>query len=223
MNRAINILLLVVSFPTLAFAIFVGFDLPIEFLHTTAQQLAYRDTIFLICGLVLLVLILRRSASRWTGVGMTRKPERFIWCADIGPERKKQVRMYLVIEAVVALCFAAAVYTITPDAWFVSLVYGLLFLDQLLFLLLATSWFRVGVTHKAVVVADRELKVLYFSGLRRVETHQQTVYFEYIEDLQLFFPTNCVPDGKYGEFRTALESRVNRDRVYFSDKFKELA
>jgi hypothetical protein len=223
MNRAINILLLVVSFPTLAFAIFVGFDLPIEFLHTTASQLPYRDTIFLICGLVLLVLILRRSASRWVGVGMTRKPERFVWCADIGAERKKQVRMYLVIEAVIALCFAYAMYTLTPESWFVSLVYLLLFIDQIVFMLVATSWFRVGVTHKAVVVADRELRVLYFSGLRRVESHQQTIYFEYIEDLQLFFPTNCVPEGKYGEFRTALESRVNRDRVFFSEKFKELS
>lgn len=222
MNRAINILLLVVSFPTLAFIIFVGFDLPIEFLHTTAAQLPYRDEIIAGCAIVLLVLILRRSASRWVGVSMTRRPERFIWHTDIGVERKKQVRMYLVIEAITALVFAFATYTITSEAWAVSLVYLLLFLDQLVFLLVAPPWFRVGVTQKAVVVADRELRVLYFSGLRRIESHQQTVYFEYIEDLQLFFPTNCIPEGKYGEFRAALETRLNRDRVYFDDKFKAL-
>lgn len=222
MNRAINILLLVVSFPTLAFIIAVGFDLPIEFLHTTASQLSYRGEIMAGCAVVLLVLVLRRSASRWVGVGMTRKPERFIWHADIGTERKKQVRMYLIIEAVTALIFAGATYRITTEAWAVSLVYLLLFLDQLVFLLIAMPWFRVGVTHKAVVVADRELRVLYFSGLRRIESHQQTIYFEYIEDLQLFFPTNCIPDGKYGEFRNALETRLNRDRVYFDDKFKAL-
>jgi hypothetical protein len=223
MNRAINILLLVLSFPTMAFAIFVGFDLPIEFLHTTAGQLPYRDGIFIGFALVSLLLILRRSASRWMGVGMTRKPERFVWCTDIGSERKKQVRMYLIIEAVIALCFAYAIYTITPESWVVAVVYGLLCLDQLVFLFVAMPWFRIGVTQKAVVVADRELRVLYFSGLRRVESHQQTIYFEYIEDLQLFFPTNCIPEGKYDEFRGALESRVNRDRVFFSEKFKELS
>jgi len=131
--------------------------------------------------------------------------------------------MYLIIEAVIALIFALAIYRITSEAWPIAVVYGLLFLDQLVFLLIAMPWFRVGVTHKAVVVADREVKVLYFSGLRRVESHQQTIYFEYIEELQLFFPTNCLPEGKYGEFREALETRVNRDRVYFSDKFKELS
>ncbi|ASS50246.1 MAG: hypothetical protein A3D31_11815 [Candidatus Fluviicola riflensis] len=223
MNRAINLLLLVISFPTMAFAIIVGFDLPIEFLHTTGEQLEHREIIFICFAALSLILILRRSASRWVGVGMTRKPERFIWCTDIGQERKKQVRMYLIIEAVIALIFALAIYRITSEAWPIAVVYGLLFLDQLVFLLIAMPWFRVGVTHKAVVVADREVKVLYFSGLRRVESHQQTIYFEYIEELQLFFPTNCLPEGKYGEFREALETRVNRDRVYFSDKFKELS
>ncbi len=222
MNRAINILLLVVSFPVMAFTIIVGFDLPIEFLHTTGEQLPNRDVVFIVLAAILLVLILRRSASRWVGVGMTRKPERFIWCVEIGQERKRQVRMYLIIESITALVFAYATYTITPQAWVVSIVYGLLFLDQLVFLLIAMPWFRVGVTHKAVVVADREVKVLYFNGLRRIESHQQTVYFEYIEDLQLFFPTNCIPEGHYGKFREILETRVNRDKVYFSDKFKEL-
>ena len=222
MNRAINILLLVVSFPVMAFTIIVGFDLPIEFLHTTGALLPNRDVVFIVLAAILLVLILRRSASRWVGVGMTRKPERFIWCVEIGRERKKQVRMYLIIESITAFVFAYATYTITPEAWVVSLVYGLLFLDQLLFLLIAMPWFRVGITHKAVVVADRELKVLYFSGLRRIESHQQTIYFEYIEDLQLFFPTNCIPEGNYGQFRNTLETRLNRDKVYFSDKFKEL-
>jgi hypothetical protein len=222
MNRAINILLLVVSFPTLAFTILVAFDLPVDFLRTTGAQLPFRDVIFICLATVSLLLLLRRSVHRWVGVGMTRKPERFIWCTEVGTERKKQARLYLIIEACVALCYALVTYRLTAEAWPVSLVYGLLFLDQLAFLFIATPWFRVGITHKAVVVADREVKVLYFSGLRRVELHQQTIYFEYIEDLQLFFPQNCVPEGQYTSFREALESRVNRDKVYFSDSFKEL-
>lgn len=222
MNRAINILLLVVSFPTLAFTIFVAFDLPVDFLRTTGAQLPYRDVVFICLAVVSLLLLLRRSVHRWVGVGMTRKPERFIWCTNVGSERKKQVRLYLIIEAAVALCYALVTYKLTEEAWVVSLVYGLLFLDQLMFLFIAMPWFRVGVTHKAVVIADREVKVLYFSGLRRVELHQQTIYFEYIEDLQLFFPQNCIPEGQYTDFRQALESRVNRDKVYFSDGFKEL-
>lgn len=222
MNRAINILLLVVSFPTIAFCIFVGFDLPFEALRTSGAEMPYRFEIFVGLAALLLLLVARRSSRRWVGVGMTRKPERFVWCTEVGAERKKAVRLFLRIEIVVALIFALVTYTISSEAWVVSLVYGLLFLDQLLFAIIAPSWFRVGVTQKAVVVADREVRVLYFSGLRRVETHQQTIYFEYIEDLQLFFPTNCIPDGQFEGFKAALESQLDRDRVFFSEGFKAL-
>jgi hypothetical protein len=126
------------------------------------------------------------------------------------------------MEAMIALFSMITAYSLTTEAWPVAVVYGIMALDQFLFLAIAQSWFRVGITHKAIVVADREVRLLFFSGLRRVETHQQTLYFEYIEDLQLFFPVNCIPEGKYGEFRTALEERVNRDRVFFSEGFKAL-
>lgn len=222
MNRAINIFILFFTINVMSFTIVVGFDIHMDILGGNGALLPYRGKVFLISAILLLALILRRSASRWAGVSMTRKRDRFLWCVDMGQERKSRARMYLIIEAVIAFVFAYAFYTITPEAWPIAVVFALAFLDQLLFILIGVPLFRVGITHKAVVMADRELRVLYFSGLRRIESHQQTIYFEYIQDLQLFFPTNCIPAGDYGQFREVLETRVNRDKVYFSDKFKDL-
>ena len=222
MNRSVNIFLLVLSFPARFFAIVVCFDLSGPFYGGSASVFPHRELVFLSLAGLLLLIVGRRSVSRWVGVGMMRKPERFIWCVPIGKERKKQVRLFLWIETIVALLFALVAYWLTPEAWPLQIVYGLLFLDQLIFLIVADKWYRVGITHKALVVADREVRVFYFSGLRRVEVHQQTVYFEYIEDLQLFFPVNCIEQDQYPAFRDALESKLNRDKVFFSEKFKEL-
>lgn len=222
MNRSINILLLVFSMPALAFTIIVGFDIPIDFLRGSGANLTYRHIVFYVLAGILALLIGRRSVHRWVGVGMTKNPKRFIWSTEIGKERKRQVRMYLIIEAIVAGFFSTTTYYLTPEAWPLTVVYGFMMLDQVLFLFIAQSWFRVGVTKNAVVVADREVSILYFSGLRRVEAHQQTIYFEYIEDLQLFFPTNAIPTGVFTEFRAAVEQQVNRDKVFFSEKFKGL-
>lgn len=222
MNRAINILLLVVSFPALAYTIIVGFDLPIEFLRTTGEQLPYRKEVFWGFALILTMLTARRAVNRWVGVSMTRKPERFVWCVDIGAERKKQVRMYLIIEAIVAFCFAYAIIQISEEATPLLIAYILLGVDHLLYLFFATKHFRVGVSKKAIVVADREIRVLYFSGLRRVELHQQTLFFEYIQELQLSFPINCIPEGSFSEFRTTLDGILDRDKIYYSSKFKQL-
>lgn len=220
MNRTVNILLLVISFPAMFFTIYVSFDLPLTFLNTTAAALPYKETVFWVFAGLMLILAGRRSVSRWVGVGMLRKPERFDWSAPIGKERKRQVRMYLLIEAFVALGFMLTCYGLTKDSLPLQIAYGLLFVDQLVFFFIANSWYRIGITQKALVVADREVTVLYFSGLRRVELHQQTLYFEYIEDLQLFFPINCIPKQEFSNFRNALESKVNRDKVFFSEKFK---
>jgi len=222
MNRSVNILLLVISFPAMFFTIYVSSDLPLTFLNTTAGALPYKDTVFWVFAGLMLILAGRRSVSRWVGVGMLRKPERFDWSKPIGKERKRQVRMYLLLEAAVALGFLLTCYIMTRDSLPLQITYGLLCIDQLIFFFIANSWYRVGITQKALVVADREVRVLYFSGLRRVEVQQQTIYFEYIEDLQLSFPINCIAKEDLASFREALESKLNRDKVYFSKKFKDL-
>ncbi len=222
MNRSVNIILLFFSFPALFFSIVVGFDLPLDFLNSTGALLPYRAIVFYVLAGILLTIIARRSVHRWVGVGMTRDPKRFDWCIDIGKERKKNAVLFLWMEAILALSFLVAHYELTPESWPLMAVYALMFVDQVLFILIAKSWFRIGITKKALVVADREVSVLYFSGLRRVEVHQQTVYFEYLEDLQLFFPANAIPDGEMNTFREVLEAHVNREKVYFSEKFKQL-
>jgi hypothetical protein len=207
MNRSINILLIFFSFPILAFIICIAFD--IRFLNIPLADLPYKFHILVGAATFLLLLIIRRSVSRWVGVSMTRKPERFIWSTAVSKERKKQVRLFLIMEAIIAFFALFAVMMLTDEAWPIAAVYGIMVVDQVLFLIIAQGWFRVGITHKAVVVADRE-------------THQQTLYFEYIEELQLSFPINCIPKEKYPEFREVMEERVNRDRVFFSEGFKAL-
>lgn len=222
MNRSINILLLFFAFPAIAMTIFVAFDVPFDFLRTSMGQYEYRDEIFLGFGLLFLILIGIRSANRWVGVNMTRKPARFQWSVEIGEQRKKQVRLYLAIEMLISGIVAIALYILTPESWPITGAFVLMFLDQFVFMILAPKWFRVGLAQQALVIADRELRILYYSGLRRVEKHQQTIYFEYLEELQLFFPENCIPSDSYPSFREALEQKVNRDRVFFSESFKAI-
>ena len=108
-----------------------------------------------------------------------------------------------------------ALYSITEEALFPALAFLIGALDNLLIALVSKSY-RVGLSSKALIVADREVVVLYFTGLRKVSVHQQTVYFDYIKDLQLSFPTNCLPADQQSEFFDTLEQQVDRDKVYFS-------
>jgi hypothetical protein len=77
--------------------------------------------------------------------------------------------------------------------------------------------FRVGITSKAVLVSDREIILIYLAGLRKVSISQQTVYFDYIQDLQLSFPIDCVEVSERSTFFTSLEAQLDPNRVLFQN------
>ena len=81
---------------------------------------------------------------------------------------------------------------------------------------LLSAKYRVGLSSKALIVCDREVTVVYFTGLRKVSIHQQTVFFDYIKDLQLSFPLDCIQDESKEEFFDLLEDQLDRDKVFFS-------
>jgi hypothetical protein len=224
MNKFINILLLLISFPTLVIAIFVGYDLPIEFLKTSGASLPFKFQIFLSLGIIYYIIIVRRSVRRWMGVAMVSKTEKFKWNVSMGEGRRKQVFLYQWLEALIMSTGGISLYYVCPDAIAPASALWVGSLDNLIFMILGQTkkLYRIGLTSKAVVVADREVKVLYLSGLRKVTIHQQTVFFDYIKDLQMTFSLTCIPKEDQVDFKNTLESLVDRDRVFFSDDVKNL-
>ena len=73
--------------------------------------------------------------------------------------------------------------------------------------------FRVGISSKAVIVSDREVTIAYLTGLRQVTIGNGSVYFDYINDLQLSFPTDCIDEQYIESFRSEIKNVVDRDRV----------
>ena len=63
---------------------------------------------------------------------------------------------------------------------------------------------------------------MYFSGLRRVTVQQQSLYFEYIKDLQLSASLDGISAEDRKTFRETIESAVDRNVVFFSEGFKEI-
>jgi hypothetical protein len=218
MNSFINVLLLVVTFPTMLLSVFVGFDLPIDFLNTTGANLLYRFEVFLGLGMIYAIISLRRSVRRWMGVFMTATTSKFAWNGIISRERKQRVILYTSIESIVLFFLALSYYYVTEQAFFISSVLVFFALESMIFLLVnVKNNFRVGITSKAVLVSDREIILIYLAGLRKVSISQQTVYFDYIQDLQLSFPIDCVEVSERSTFFTSLEAQLDPNRVLFQN------
>jgi hypothetical protein len=183
----------------------------------------YKLQIF--AGFAALIFVIggRRSIRRWMGLRMVNQISRFKWNAPMAKNRYRQSVLYLILEAVLHLAVAYALYVLTPSTWPVVLVLCVLALDHLFFAFLATQkqLFRVGITSKALLVADRDLKAVYFSGLRKVDKHQQSLFFDYVKDFQIAFPSDCISESDRETFKAVLADNLDRDRVFFSESFKQ--
>lgn len=217
MNRSINILLGFLLLPTMALTIFVGFDLPIEMLKISGNNLPYKDYIFLGLGLLILIVIIRRSIRRWMGMRIVNQVKKFKWNAEVSTERKSRVRVYLLLEASVMTFVGVALYIVCETAIAPGIAFLIGALDNTIFAIAGRNGkYRVGISSKAVIVADREVILLYFTGLRKISAHQQTTYFDYIKGLQLSFPTDCIQKEEREEFLKVLEEQIDPNRVFFS-------
>ena len=218
MNKFINALLLFLLFPTMLFTIAVGFDMPIEFLRTSGQQLPYRFEIFLALGLFIFIILLRRTVRRWMGMRLVNQLEKFKWNQRMSQDRIKRVIVYTIMEAIVLFFVGSTLYRITNEAIFPALAFCFATVDNFIFLAYGVSLkkFRIGVTSKAIIAADREVSLVYFYGLRKISIHQQSLFFDYIKGLQLSFPVDCVPVAEKDAFFEALEAQVDTDKVFIT-------
>jgi hypothetical protein len=103
-------------------------------------------------------------------------------------------------------------------AIYLGLVFVLLFLENIINTLFGVfkQTYSIGITSKAIIFVDRDVKALYFKGLKRVSKHQQTIYFEYVNDMVLHIPTNVIPDDAEQEFLKTLQGIVDPSKVYYT-------
>lgn len=217
MNSFINILTLVFTFPLLALAIFSGFDIPLDSLGITGSEISYQDEIFLAIGICIFLLQIRRSSRRWMALKLVNKIDRFQWNKPVSKSRKKRVLTYNFIEATVMIALGIGLLLTTTRTFIPASVFFLFSLDSIIFSFYGRNKYRVGLSTKAIFIADREIILIYFTGLRKITIHQQTIYFDYIENLQLTFPTNCIEENKLIGFFEKLETVIDKDRVFMNN------
>ena len=217
MNRFFNALLLFFLFPTMALTVFVGFDLPVEFLKVSGRNLPYRFEAFLIFGLILLLINLRRTIRRWMGMYIVNKQQKFRWNAEVSKTRRQRVVAYNLLEALVCGSIGAGLYAVTKEAWFPAVALLFCTVDNIIFTFFGTIGhrYRAGVTAKAVILADRDVQVLYFSGLRKISIHQQTIYFDYIKGFQINISLDRIQPQDRSVFFEVIEGLVDKDKVFF--------
>jgi hypothetical protein len=223
MNKQGNILMLLVILPALMVSAWIAYDLQIKFLDTTGEQLQNKTMIFTVFATLLAMIGARRALKRWMGVYILSKQDRFTWSAPISKTRRTQSVFYLLLEATMMCIFAVFFYRATSYALPITIVLVIIASEHILLAMMSfTGKYRVGITSKAIISSDREAKVIYLNGLQKVSTQQKTIYFDFPTEIQHTLSTELLEKSDLSAFKTAFESLVDRDKVYFEESFKNL-
>ena len=220
MNSFTNSLLIFFTIPLLFLSIYIGLDVQINFLHISGASLPYQQYIFLGFAVIYFVLLGWRSVRRWMGIYIVNKKERFKWNKVISSIRLKRIILYTFLEAIIMSTVGISIFKLTGVHHPPGIVLFAFSLENIIFLFVGSrNRFRVGISSKAVIVADREVTIGYFSGLRQVTLGTESIYFDYIKNLQLSFPTDCINDEDIASFRSSVKSMIDRDRVFVRNKY----
>ena len=220
MNKFVNLVTLVIVFPLILFSVYIGLDVPIDSLGITGSEIPYQKEVFYIGTFICGLFHLLRSVKRWSALRVANKISQFKWSARIGKKRSGRVITYLFLEIFLMLCFSIAFFKLTPASFSIYSLLILSSIDSLFFIVFGKKKYRISVSSKAIVIADREVQVIYFKGLRKISIHQQSVFFEYIENLQLFFPLNSLEEKDVSVFFNELNKLIDRERVYLGNTHK---
>jgi hypothetical protein len=148
------------------------------------------------------------------GIYIVNKTTRFTWNKPTSKKRKQRVLTYTILEVLIMGSLSFALYFVV-ETWILPVMVLLFFsVESLVFLVLNyRNRFRVGISSKAIIVADREVVIVYFTGLQKITLGKESIYFDYIKELQLLFPTDCLEEDQISVFKQQVQKMIDRDKV----------
>lgn len=233
MHKVVNIFsgVVLVAYGILVMAII--YDLSIS--SFSVKAMPYQTEICTAMAVLVLLLGVLRIRRKWQGANDMRKFKSFNYVWNVSSVRLNLQLLYNVGEVIamgLALYFLFNLLTLSVDLIVPMIaVLSILLIESVFFALKILSKgpaFRLGIDKKAVAYYDREMHIYYFTGLKRVEMHQDMVNFQYRDDLNLFLPLDAIKEEDRKAFRDAIiETMENYQNekgkiIYIDDAFRNL-
>ncbi len=234
MNKVINIFSgIVLAFYTI-FSMLIVFDL--SFSSATLKGIPYSFEICLGFAVVIFLLGLLRMKRKWQGAADMKRFKGFLFVRQVAKAALNHSLVYALAEAIF-MAFAIIVFSIMADLepqlmLPMIAVISFLLIEGIIFIVKLVSGgpsYRLGINDKAVAFFNREMHIYYYTGLKRIEIHQDLINFQYKDDLNLFLPLEAINKEDRVEFRDALittlekhTANIKGKNIYIDDAFRTL-
>ena len=226
MNKVVNIFSFFLLAVFILMAMVVIMDLSISNLHLRAMP--YKFEIFTAMAFLIFFVGVIRIRRHWQGIKDMKSFKQFNFSGKVAKTRMNRGAIHSGLE--VAFMFATVYlffrlsqiefdYVITIIA-----VMSVLAVESLIFFILILKggdYFKVGVNDNVIAYFDREMKLFYYEGLRRVELYQSDlITLTYKDNMTLFIPTSVISKEDIVPFRDEIIKQLDEKNIYFDDAFR---
>lgn len=234
MNKVINVFSGIVLVIFSIFGMLIVFDL--SFSSASLKGMPYTFEICLGFAAIIFLLGVLRIKRKWTGAADMKRFKGFHFVRQVAKARLNLSLVYAYAEGVFIL-IAIGVYSIMADLepmlmLPMIIVLSFIFLEGFIFIIRIMRGgpsFRLGINEKAVAYFNREVHLYYFTGLKRIELHQDMINFQYKDDLNLLFPLQVIKTEDRTDFRDALINTLEKHaannkgkNIYIDDAFRNM-
>ncbi len=235
MNKVINVFSGVILAIYCALVMTLAFDLSLSSM-VNLKALPFKFEICTGFAILIFLLGLLRIKRKWQGANDMRNFKNFVFATPVSRSSLNLSLVYAGAEIVFMgflLYFLYLISTLTFEYVMVMIGAILILLFESLFfsflILKGGNSFRIGINKSAVAYFNREMHIFYFTGLKRVELHQDMINFQYKEDLNLLLPIEVIRKEDRVAFREALINVLNERStrkkgrlIYIDDAFRKL-
>lgn len=189
----------------------------------------YKVETMSLLALVVFLLGLLRVRRRWQGIKDMNNFEAFEVDFNVSKaflKRERMITFFEILFMLSALAFFIRLSMLDLNLMiFMIGTLSVLAAESIIFILTIKpgKTFRIGLNNKVIAYFGREMHLYFYTGLQRVELHQNdTISFKYEGDLVLFLPISVIKPEDLAKFREAMVKQLDAKNIYYDDAIRNL-
>lgn len=232
MNKVINIFSGLILAIFTIFAMLIVFDL--SFSTATLKGMPYTFEICLGFTVIIFLMGFLRMKRKWQGAKDMKHFKGFHFVRQVAKPALNSALIYAYAEAVfiiIAIILFTIMARLEPNLMLPMVaVLAFILFEGIIFIariMRGGISFRLGINKKAVAFFNREMNLYYYTGLKRIELHQDMINFQYKDDLNLLLPVQVIKPEDRAAFRDALiatlqehTAKIKGKNIYIDDAFR---
>jgi hypothetical protein len=210
----------------------IVFDL--SFSSASLKGMPYTFEICFGFAVIIFLMGFLRIKRKWQGAADMKNFKGFHFVRQVSKPALNSSLIYAYAEGVfiiVAISLYLIMADLEPDLMLpMVVVLGFILIESIVFIariMRGGISFRLGINKKAVAYFNREMNLFYYTGLKRIELHQDMINFQYRDDLNLLLPVQVIKPEDRAAFRDALIATLNEytektkgKNIYIDDAFR---